>query len=260
MINCLDGRTAIVTGGGSGIGRATARLFAARGAHVVVNDLDHGRAKETVARVHADGGSAEQYPGDVTQPDFVDSLVNDVVASRGRLDVMHSNAGAGLAQGPLASIDDARWRAEIALNLDANFYCVRSALRVMAAAGRGSIIVTASGAGMGAVPGTGPYGTAKAGVVQLVRSAAVEYGSSGVRVNAVVPGAVASPRFTDRIGGDDRLARYERQIPLGRLATAEEIAEAVLWLASDASAYVTGVALPLDGGTSAKLALPYLGD
>ncbi|WP_131746394.1 SDR family NAD(P)-dependent oxidoreductase [Frankia sp. Cppng1_Ct_nod] len=260
MTGHLEGRTAIVTGAGSGIGRATARLLAARGAHVVVNDLAADRARETVAQVHADGGSAEERAGDVTRSDFVDGLVDEVVARRGRLDILHSNAGAGLAQGPLASVDDAGWHAEIALNLDANFFCVRAALRVMAPARHGSIIVTASGAGLAAVPGAGAYGTAKAGVLQLVRSAAVEYGPAGVRVNAVVPGAVASPRFTGRIGGDERLARYERQIPLGRTSTAQDVAEAVLWLASDASANVTGIALPVDGGASARLAQPYLGD
>ncbi len=171
---------------------------------------------------------------------------------------MHSNAGAGLAQGPLADIEPDAWRSEMALNLNAMFFCVREALRVMVPAGGGSIICTSSAAGVAAVPGTGPYGSAKAGIIALVRSAAVEYGGRGVRVNAVVPGAVQTPAFEEWIGSAERLASYGAQIPLGRMARAEDIADAALWLASDESSYVTGIALPVDGGATAALHQPHL--
>lgn len=254
----LHGRTAIITGAGSGIGRATARRFAAEGAHVIVNDRLADRADETVDLVAAAGGSAEAHAGDVTDSGAVDHLVDGAVARHGRLDILFSNAGAGLAQGPLMSITDDNWRREIDLNLTAMFYCVRAALRVMAPAGGGSVICTSSGAGIGAVPGTGPYGSAKAAILQLVRSAAVEYGASGVRVNAVVPGAVKTPAFASWIGGDDRQARYERQIPLGRMASGDDVAAAALWLASDDASYITGIAVPVDGGAGAKLFQPTL--
>ena len=191
----------------------------------------------------------------MTDPAFVAALVDAAVADRGRLDVFHSNAGAGLAQGPLLSIADDGWRADITLNLNAMFFCVREALRVMVPAGRGSIVCTSSAAGVGAVPGTGPYGSAKAGILALVRSAAVEYGPTGVRVNAVVPGSVQTPAFLEWIGSEERLARYASQIPMGRMARPEDIADAVLWLASDEASYITGHRAAgrrrRDGGTAA---------
>jgi NAD(P)-dependent dehydrogenase (short-subunit alcohol dehydrogenase family) len=247
-----------VTGSGSGIGRATARRLAAEGAYVIVNDIAPDRAEETVGLIANAGGGASAHPGDVTDPAFVAALVDHAVADHGTLDVFHSNAGAGLAQGPLQSITDDGWRADITLNLNAMFFCVREALRVMVPTGRGAIICTSSAAGVGAVPGTGPYGSAKAGILALVRSAAVEYGPTGVRVNAVVPGSVQTPAFLEWIGSEERLQRYASQIPMGRMARPEDIADAVLWLASDEASYITGIALPVDGGATAALQQPHV--
>jgi NAD(P)-dependent dehydrogenase (short-subunit alcohol dehydrogenase family) len=252
----LDGRVAVVTGAGSGIGRATATRLATEGALVVVNDLMAERADETVAHIVDGGGRAEAQPGDVTDSGFVDGLMAGAVARHGRLDIVHSNAGHGLAQGPLLSISDDGWRADLELNLAAMFYCVRAAIRVMAAATGGSIICTSSGAALGTVPNTSSYASAKAAILQLVRSAAVEYGGHGIRVNAVVPGAVKTPAFMGYIGSEERLAQYERQIPVGRACRPEDIAAAVLWLASDDAACVTGTALVVDGGVAARRAEP----
>ena len=153
-------------------------------------------------------------------------------------------------------MSDSAWHADIELNLTSMFYCVRAAVRAMREAGGGSVICTSSGAALGAVSGTAPYGTAKAAILQLVRYAAVEYGPSGVRVNAVIPGAVKTAAFMGYIGTEERLARYEGQIPLRRACRPEDIANAVLWLASDDSACVTGIGLVVDGGASAKRAEP----
>ena len=254
----LAGRVAIVTGAGSGIGQATAARLAAEGAFVVVNDLVDERSDKTAARIRDDGGHAEPYPGDVTESSFVDALVGGVVARHGRLDVFHSNAGFGAARDELAAMSDEAWHADIELNLTSMFYCVRAAVRAMREAGGGSVICTSSASALGAVSGTGPYSTAKAAILQLVRYAAVEYGPSGVRVNAVIPGAVKTPAFMDYIGTDERLARYEEQIPLGRACRPEDIANAVLWLASDESACVTGIGLIVDGGASARRAEPHV--
>jgi NAD(P)-dependent dehydrogenase (short-subunit alcohol dehydrogenase family) len=252
----LAGRVAVVTGAGSGIGRASAQRLAVEGALVVVNDLVADRAAETVADIVGQGGQAEARPGDVTDSAFVDALIDGTAERHGRLDVVHSNAGAGLAQGPLLSISDDGWRADLELNLAAMFFCVRAAVRVMAAGNGGSIICTSSGAALGTVPNTSSYASAKAAILQLVRSAAVEYGASGIRVNAVVPGAVKTPAFMSYIGSEERLAQYERQIPVGRAARPEDIAAAVLWLASDESGCVSGTALVVDGGVAARRAEP----
>jgi NAD(P)-dependent dehydrogenase (short-subunit alcohol dehydrogenase family) len=254
----LEGRVAVVTGAGSGIGRATAVRLAADGALVVVNDLVPERASETVALITAAAGRAEARPGDVTDSGFVDALMDGAASGHGRLDVVHSNAGYGLAQGPLLSISDDGWRADLELNLAAMFYCVRAAIRVMSAASGGSVICTSSGAALGAVANTGSYASAKAAILQLVRSAAVEYGPRGVRVNAVVPGAVTTPAFMSYIGSEERLARYEREIPVGRACRPEDIAAAVAWLASDDSACVSGIGLVVDGGVAARRAEPRL--
>lgn len=258
MAGKLAGRVAIVTGAGSGIGQATAARLAAESAFVVVNDLVGERSEKTAALIREHGGQAESYPGDVTSSSFVDALVDSAVARHGRLDVFHSNAGFGAARDELAVMSDQAWHADIELNLTSMFYCVRAAVRAMRDAGGGSVICTSSAAALGAVSRTGPYGTAKAAILQLVRYAAVEYGPSGVRVNAVIPGAVKTEAFMGYIGSEERLARYEGQIPLRRACRPEDIANAVLWLASDESACVTGIGLVVDGGVNASRAEPHV--
>jgi NAD(P)-dependent dehydrogenase (short-subunit alcohol dehydrogenase family) len=258
MAGKLAGRVAIVTGAGSGIGQATAARLAAEGAFAVVNDLIEERSEKTAALIREHGGQAESQPGDVTSSSFVDALVAGTVTRHGRLDVFHSNAGFGAARDELAAMSDKAWHADIDLNLTSMFYCVRAAVRAMREAGGGSVICTSSASALGAVPGTGPYSTAKAAILQLVRYAAVEYGPSGVRVNAVIPGAVKTQAFMGYIGTEERLARYEGQIPLRRACRPEDIANAVLWLASDESACVTGIGLIVDGGASARRAEPHV--
>jgi NAD(P)-dependent dehydrogenase (short-subunit alcohol dehydrogenase family) len=258
MAGRLEGRTAIITGAGSGIGRATALRFAAEGAYVVVCDIGPEGAKRTVEAIESAGGAARATIGDVCDPAYVAGMVDEVVAERGRLDVMHNNAGNSVARGPLLTVSDEAWRADIDLNLNAIFYGLRAALRVMVEQGKGSIINTSSGAGHGAVAGAAAYGSAKAGVILLTKAAALEYASAGVRVNALVPGSIRTPAFATALSDPQLLADYESQIPIGRLGEPGDIADAALWLASDESSYVTGIALPVDGGCSGALMTPKL--
>ena len=254
----LAGRVAIVTGGGSGIGRASALTLAREGAAVVVNDKVGERAEETADLVGQAGGRATARPGDVTDSAFVDALVAGAVETYGRLDVLHSNAGFAMAQGSLLDITDDGWQADMQLNLAAMFYCIRAGARVMTAAGGGSIVCTSSGAAVGAVPGVAAYGSTKAAILQLVQYAALEFGPANVRVNAVIPGAVKTPAFMGYIGSQERLQQYEQQIPIGRAARPEDIANAVLFLAGDEAACVTGTGLLVDGGVTARRAEPHV--
>jgi 3-oxoacyl-[acyl-carrier protein] reductase len=221
-----------------------------------VNDIVAATADRTADGIRAAGGRAESHAGDVTVRADVDTLVDGAVERHGRLDVLHNNAG-GATTLPFLEMTDERFVHDIELNLHSVFFGIRAALRVMVPQGHGSIVSTSSGAGLGAVPGLSAYGAAKAAVIMLTRNAAVEYAHTGVRINAIAPGSMGTPAFaqwldTMPVG----LAGYEAQIPQHRLGRADEIADAVCWLASDESSYVNGAVIPVDGGCWAKLASP----
>lgn len=249
-------RSVVITGAGSGIGRASAIAFAAQGDTVVVSDISAEQAAETVAIISNTGGQAVVYRADATDADQIDALVAFACETQGRLDVMFNNAG-GAMPAPLHDMTNQQYHHVIALNLHSVFYGSMAALKVMREQASGCILATTSGAGLAAVPGLAVYGTAKAGVINLMRSIAVEYGSNGIRANAISPGAMNTPGLQSWLqtltGG---AAAYEQQIPSARLGTAEEIASAAVFLASDAAAYINGTVLPVDGGTHAKLAAP----
>jgi NAD(P)-dependent dehydrogenase (short-subunit alcohol dehydrogenase family) len=252
----LEGRVAIVTAAGSGIGRACAKRFAAEGAHVVVNDRDAGAAEGVVGEITAAGGRASVFVADVSSSERVTAMVQETASRHGRLDVLLNNAAAP-AFGRVEEMPDELWRAVFAVTLDATFFGMRAAIPVMAAQGGGSIINTASAAGLGGVATFGAYGSAKAAVIALTKTAALETAARRIRVNTICPGSIDTPplaAFVDSLPGGR--AAFERSIPARRIGLPEEVASVALFLASDESSYVTGAVLVADGGVTAMLGAP----
>jgi NAD(P)-dependent dehydrogenase (short-subunit alcohol dehydrogenase family) len=243
----LDGRVCVITGGASGIGAAGCRRFAAAGATVIVADRD-GTGAERVAR--ETGG--DPCTVDVADESAVAALVAHAVARHGRLDVLWATAGIAGVRAPCAEQPTDAWERVLRVNLTGVFFSFRAALPPMLAAGRGVLLATASVAGIRASAGSPAYHVAKAGVIRLVEHVAIAYGAQGIRCNAIAPGLTDTPildPFAEAFGG--REALFERQIraiPARRAAEPSEIADAAVYLASDAAAYVNGVTLPVDGG------------
>jgi NAD(P)-dependent dehydrogenase (short-subunit alcohol dehydrogenase family) len=243
----LSGRVALVVGGGSGIGRATARLLAERGASVVAADVDVEGAKATV-----DGlSSALAVEADVTSPSAVSAMVAAMVDRFGRLDIAVNSAGISgtFANLPDQTIED--WDRIMAVNLTSVFLCLRAEIPALLSTGGGSIVNLASAAGDMGVPGMAPYSATKHGVIGLTKSAALEYARSGLRVNAVLPGPVRTPMLQRFTGGDEGVDGIGSTMPIGRAGEATEIAEAIVWLCSEAASYVTGHSFAVDGGALA---------
>jgi meso-butanediol dehydrogenase/(S,S)-butanediol dehydrogenase/diacetyl reductase len=251
----LKGKVAVVTGAGSGIGRATALRFAAEGARVVVNDLNAETATRVAKEIEAAGGIATAFPADVADARQVEALIREATSRFGRLDVLVNNAAA-VIPGPLESIADADWRRTHAVTLDGVFFGIRAALPVMAAQGGGSIINIASGAAVAGEPGLAAYGAAKAAVVNLTKTASVENAARGVRVNTILPGPIETPPLLAAVEATGGRAGWERQIPCGRLGKPEEMASVALFLASDDASYVHGAAIIADGGVAARTNSP----
>ena len=245
-----DGEVALVTGAGGGIGAATARLFAAEGARVVVVDIDPAGAEGTAAAILADGGEAVGLAVDVTDEAQVEAAVATAVERWGRLDCAHNNAGTSGTPAAFTDLSLHDWDAVVRLNLTGVFLCMKHELRVMAPAGRGAIVNTSSGAGVIGFPSLPHYVASKHGVLGLTKTAAQEYARSGIRVNAICPGTTDTPMMQAFIGGDPGIEKMmKRTVPTGELGRPEQIAEAVVWLCSDRASFVNGDTMLVDGGT-----------
>ena len=250
----LEGRTALVTGAGRGIGRASALAFAAAGAAVVVVDIDEAGGKETVGQIADNGGEATYVAADLTRADDVVTMVERALSTYGRLDCAHNNAGILGAASVLHRYDDEEWHKVVAVNQTAVYLCMKHEIAAFLAAGTpGAIVNTASYAALVAVPFAAAYVATKHAVVGLTKAAAVEYGRKGVRVNAVCPGTVRTDMTVERIGGDEKMeqAMYATT-PMHRLADPEEIAAAAVWLCTDAASFVNGHTMSVDGGAVAQ--------
>ena len=247
----LKDRVALVTGAGSGIGRAGAALMAREGAHVVIADRDAGGGAETAAMIQAAGHRAEAHAVDVTDDDALSKLVSDVLARLGRVDVLHNHAGAQVA-GDLESVDPAGFDRSWALNVRSHFMAARLVVPAMKAAGKGVILNTSSSSGVLYDREMIAYTTTKHAVIAMTRQMAGDYARFGVRVNALCPGWVDTPfnePFIAQMGGRHAIEAYMREkVPLGRWGTVDEIAESILFLVSDRSSYMTGQILVVDGG------------
>ncbi|WP_445529891.1 SDR family NAD(P)-dependent oxidoreductase [Streptomyces cyslabdanicus] len=249
----FHGKVALVTGAGSGIGRTSARAFAARGATVVVADLDAGNAAQTVKLIERGGGRASAVTVDVTDSASVQSMVDTAVSRHGGLHIAHNNAGVFTGLGPLADLDEGQWHAQLAVNLTGVMLAMKYEIRHMRDNGGGVIVNAASNIGDHVrYPGTGAYAASKAAVSTLTRAAALDHIKDGIRINAVSPGASnTSMTFMPGESEAERAARLNGTIPLGRLAETDEIVASVLWLASEESSFVVGHDLVTDGGASA---------
>jgi NAD(P)-dependent dehydrogenase (short-subunit alcohol dehydrogenase family) len=252
----FDGKVAIVTGGAGNIGRATARLLASEGACVTVADLDGDAAANVATEIAAADGTARAQTVDVTDPDAVEAMVRDTVASYGGLDVLHNNAAAIALNGQdqdVVTMDLDTWHRVLEVNLTGPMLGCRFAIPAMLERGGGSIVNTASAAAFYGSTTLAAYGTSKAGLVALTRYVATAYGDRGIRCNAVAPGVVVDRVTQDALGGPtgDTLRRYTASHLVGRLGYPEEIAAAVAYLASNDGAFVTGETLRVDGGMTA---------
>jgi NAD(P)-dependent dehydrogenase (short-subunit alcohol dehydrogenase family) len=246
-----DGFVVLVTGGGGGIGAASAELFAAEGAEVVVVADANAEAAEAVAAgIVAGGGRAEAATLDVTDEDAVAALVDTVVARWGRIDAAHNNAGISGDMTPLSELSRVEWDHMLAVNLTGVFLCCKHELRHMAPAGRGAIVNTSSGAGVVGVAGLGHYAAAKHGVLGLTKSAAIEHARSGVRVNAICPGTTDTPMIRGFMDANPGAAKFiVNSVGRGSLGQPDEVAQAAVWLCSDRASFVNGESLMVDGAT-----------
>lgn len=256
MAGMLEGKIALVTGAGSGIGRASALAFARAGATVVVADVNVEAGRQVAAQIEAMSEETLFVPVDVANEIDVAELVRIIVERYGRLDCAHNNAGIEGAVAPLHLYSEESWQRVIAVNLTGTWLCMKYEIQQMLAQGRGAIVNTSSVAGLiGSKSGISAYNASKHGVVGLTKTAALEYARQGIRVNAVCPGFIETPmsdRLFTALGASHLVAQFAASMPVGRLGSAEEVAEAVVWLCSDAASYVTGVAMPVDGGYFAQ--------
>jgi NAD(P)-dependent dehydrogenase (short-subunit alcohol dehydrogenase family) len=249
----LDGKVALVTGGCSGIGKAAVLAFGSCGAKVVISDVDAEAGHVFVAELRGGGAEAIFVRTDVTQAAQVEALIKTALATFGRLDIAHNNVGGGTPNPSLTELTEAEWDWTFDLCLKSTWLCMKYQIPRMIEQGGGAIVNTSALAGQVVTEKASPaYSAAKAGVIHLTRHAAVTYGKYNIRINSVSPGLTATPAVTASMT-EQQIAEVAGQChPMARMATPQELANAVVWLCSEAASFVNGVNLPVDGGWAAK--------
>lgn len=251
----FEGKVALVTGGSTGIGRVTALAFAREGAKVVVtNSSNIEKGQETIAMIKEIGGEAIHIKTDVSKAVEVEAMVNTVIKKYGRLDFAFNNAGCGDTLALTADLPEEEWDRTININLKGVWLCMKYEIKQMLTQGVGVIVNMSSIIGLVGMKGSPAYTASKGGVVQLTRTAALEYAQSGIRVNAVCPSFIATPMNKRLLANSPELeSNIKNNLhPVGRLGEPEEVAEAVIWLCSDAASFVTGHPMAVDGGYLAQ--------
>src|SRR2546428_7520009 len=250
----LDGKVAFVTGGASGIGRATALTFAREGAKLIIADLNEDGGQQAVHMITENGGAAIFVKTDVTQATAVEALISKAVETYGRLDCAHNNAGIGSRPRVLLhELPEESWDRVIDINLKGVWLCMKYELIQMRKQGAGAIVNTASIMGLvGSWNRSGAYNASKHGVVGLTKTAALEYAQQGIRVNCVCPGFIQTPMTAPGMEDPARMVLMLASEPVGRMGNPEEVAETVVWLCSDAASFVTGHTMTVDGGYVAQ--------
>ncbi len=247
-----DAKVAVVTGAASGIGRSVAQLFAQNGTHVVVADVDLEGGRKTVDTIQSDGGQAIFVETDVSSPAACERMVQKAVDTYGRLDYACNNAGIAGEQNLIADYSIEGWQRLISINLSGVFFCMKYEIPAVLKSGGGSIVNIASILGRVAFAGAPAYVSSKHGVIGLTETAALEYGSQGIRVNAVGPGFIQTPMITGVISDPKMKEQIVSMHPIGRLGNPEEVAELVIWLCSEKASFVTGSYYSIDGGYLAR--------
>jgi len=253
----VDGLTVVITGAAAGIGRATALCFAKEGAQVVVSDIDSDGGAQTVTLIEEAGGKAILVPADVSKPADVSALIDQAVATYGKIDCAVNNAGIEGKIAPFAEQSDDNFDRIISINLKGTFLCLKSEIAAMLKSGGGTIVNLSSVAGLIGFPGLSPYVASKHGVAGLTKNAALEYGKSGIRINAVCPGGIDT-RMLDSLadqatgGAQSSAEMMDPMHPIGRIGTPQEVAELIVWLCSPRASFVTGAVIPVDGGFVAQ--------
>lgn len=246
----LDGKVAIVTGGGSGIGRAIALLYAKHGASVAAADLVPERAAQTAALITTDGGQALAITADVSKADQVNAMAEQAAAAFGTIDILVNNAGLSVGD-DILDISEEAWDLNFNVVLKSVYLCSKAVLPGMIERKRGAIVNIASVNGMFAI-GEAAYSAAKAGMINLTQNMALKYGQYGIRVNVIAPGTIQTPIWNERLKKDpNAFAKIAPWYPLGRVGQPDDIANAALFLAADEASWITGVNLPVDGGLTA---------